>query len=235
MESRISVIKLKERLEEEFKMDLALLKHRVSSCDVYLSEDSIKEYLNDRFKAERPLTYRRNEERRKRVYPTISILDKENDDYLGLSENESKDFSITKVYRFREEQLNNFKNVIKSYRRKSLILLSIISYYLNDKVMESTLLEMIDYLEIEFDGLTISSIDFDRLIKPTIYNIKKLFEITDKANNYITYFNNPELFEIPSSDIHVFDPEKSEEGFIPLTNNQKNRLVEIKNYTKKSS
>lgn len=217
--------RLKEILEQEFNLDFESLTDRIMKCTVAIKTSEIKYYLENRLQNEYPDVYKRNEERKKRVYPTISILDKEHDDYLGISEKNDKDKAITKKYTFDEDRYELYKKYVDKYRRKCILLCNII-IYLNMNIKNNEILSSyVANLDITFDKNDILEEDINRLIRPIIYNIRKLFTLSDEANSFIAYYNNSGSIneeEYPSSEIQSFE---HKEGYIDLTDKQKLEFI----------
>ncbi len=206
-------------LEEELNMNFFDIIRNVSECEVRVNEELIKNYLY------------------KKLIEDTLVNNKRIDDIE--TDNNYINYLLNVKYRFEPYTLIYFKRMITILKSKSLNLLEIIYKLTNDNKSDiKDILSDID-LTLDIKG-KISYIEAKRLLKPTIYNINKLFQITNEANNIETYLKfklNKEQIYMQGLNENDYYPSNSlqyksfdfidnidKEGYISLTDKQKKDL-----------
>lgn len=141
--------------------------------------------------------------------------------------------------------LTYYKKYIFILKKKCCELFKIIdrlelNYKVNrDNVFSSyneSVLDIINKYDIRLDPVgKVCDEDIDRIIKPLVYNIKKLISLYEESNKLSTYFERRiDIEELkskgivesqlyPSSELQITNCLTNDKGYIPLTENQKNK------------
>ncbi len=226
-------------IEDKFGINLKQLNEKIMGSKMELDDIDIIMNLRIRFNEKYPDVFDRNklrEDYKNKKLDNVRISSDYEDymnDFVFKPEVSFKDKLITKEYEFSNLTYECYKQSIDVLKEKSVNLLFIISK-LSDKDIEEIKSYIKDFDILLNDNLDINEDDVMRLLKPTIYNISKLFELVDNANNYETYVNNKtsriSFYEkIPDSRLQVKNLEYDNlnfDGYIALSDRQKEKLSE---------
>ena len=198
-------------LEEEYNMSISELVKSINSYDITITEEEIKKYLNKELEKELYLRKLDNPKGGGERFMHNLILDE---------------------YEYNPYTMEYYKKYIDILKKKSLSLIDIILDISTGKI-DSKILEDLD---IQMDNNLILNSDLNRLLKPTIYNIDKLREMIAKGNKLKTYkegkivnpiergISEEELYPSVELQIKNLDLYYHSEGYVKLTNSQKEKL-----------
>ncbi len=195
-------------LEEIMEMNFEDLKSSVDKVRVSVTLENIMGYLNQAFDLQT-------------AYPVREV---------AVCIKEERCMDAPQILRY-------FKTYISIVKNKTQTLLGIIEK-INEKDF-GEIKEYMDTLDLSFDeeGYILNS-DVERLVKPTIYNLRNLHNKERKANTLNTYltsrvrhFSREVLYPDRSLQLYSFDNEKYFDcgaGYVPLTTKQKEELEQNK-------
>lgn len=181
-------------LEDMLEMSIPSIKERVKSSNVTVTEYQIRIFLIDTLAKENPYLEARLENPRK----NIDLVTCTQQDILESYQNFRDDLDFAR-YDYEPYTLKYYKKYIRRLKYRISKLLYIIENIgiKNYNAIQDDLLD----LDIILDSNNnILKSDIIRLITPTIYNIEKLEEKTNEANNLSTYLTNK---------ISLHDPDKN--------------------------
>ena len=181
---------------------------------------------------------------------TIFLKDKEKEDNKDKSKvssgnkTKSQEFAdnfmkklVTSTYEFSPTTLEYFNMYLGNLKQNTINLIDLVDNIGNDEYKE-----LFDTLDIDVVGDKINYEDAIRLCKPIIYNVLKIREMEEKANNKKTYLtfsvsrdylgrDGLSLSDIcPPVGYQVIIYEAmSEDGYIELSDRQKRNMIEKAN------
>ena len=209
------------------------IKNAVSSAQVVVTKEQVKEFLRKRFEED-------DSELKKRIEnfkPKRSMdLAEWTDEDIKESSKEFFDDIRAVRYCFEPYALEYFNRYTTILRNKTLLLLNVIEKIGNRDTI--SIYDLITELDIQLDeNDNISKEDIIRLITPTVYNIGELNEKVSKANDLSTYLNfkvsknslyRDDLFEnqiYPSLSLQIKDLAYDHvKGYVPLSSTQRIEL-----------
>lgn len=222
-------------LEDILEMPILSIKEHVKSSNVTATEDEIKKFLNDTLAKENPTL----KERMEKPKPNSKIsLGKHSVKDILESTQDFMDKLEYERYEYEPYALKYYKkytNILKSKINRLLYIIENIGIKKYNAIQN----ELLD-LDIVLDNNgNILKSDIIRLITPTVYNIEKLEEKINEANNLSTYLTNKislhKLYKEGCSEEEIY-PTKSLQtknlyngnlpGEVKLSDNQKQELRE---------
>lgn len=222
-------------LEDIFGKNIFDIKRKIDGCYIYVSEEDIKEYLEQKLIEENFELKQRVEAPKKKRSSNLGKWTKED------KENSSQEFIdelSMQRYTFEPYTLEYFIRYTSIVRNKINELISIIEKIANKKT--DVIEEKLEQLDIKLnENNEILKSDIIRLLIPTLYNIKLLTDKINEANNLETYltfkmskhtiykegFMENEIY--PYKEIIIKNLEYDNvDGYVPLTDNQKQQLWE---------
>lgn len=205
----------------------------VNKASVKLKEKDIKKFLEDKYLESHP----KIKEEKERLKNKKDI------------DSETKKFAINLEYgkyKYEPYTLEYFNKYIEILKKKCINLIKIIDGITEETISKDVLKE----LDINLDeNGNILMFDVLRLTEPFIYNYNELKKMVERANNLNTYlefklsldyvyrngFSENELYPLEKlQDEHEEMFSKSKEGYIPLTEKQKELLRKIDEENTKS-
>ncbi len=221
-------------LEELCDCKLDEIKNGVNNAKVVVTNEQIKEYLDNKLAVENPRLKMRIED------PNYL----KNLEFSNSAQTFVDSLAILR-YNYQPYTLEYFKTYTDIVRRKALLLLNIIEKIGHNDT--ETIQDLITNLDINLDEKgNILSTDINRLVTPTVYNINTLLTKVNEANNLETYLT----FKMSKNYIYKEDLDEAEmyptesiqipdlfcdyfEGNVPLSSNQKKELQENHNKSNK--
>ncbi len=225
---------LRTILESLLDNSIEDIRKNVNNCDIKVTEEKIKEYLNSKLEEENPELKKRRETSKKRNWINLSECTQK--DIEESSQNFMDELDMVRYtyepYTF--FYYSHYIMILKSKINKLLYVIDGISSNNASKIEEE-----LNNLDINIIDNKILKSDIIRLIIPTIYNIETLKSKTNEANNLDTYLTNKlskhyllkrdiSEYEIyPSKSIIMNNLEyEGIPGYVKLTEKQKKKLLE---------
>lgn len=207
-------------IEDTFKKNIETLRQDIQNSKVKLSKNDIEIFLNEQFNTKDKETKERLKNKKTRPK---KFSDWTEEDKNSLNQ-ELIDTKTAQKYIFDSYILEYFQTYISTLKTKTLILLHIVEKLGNCEfdLIKNALINLdITILKGKF----ISYNDLERILIPTIHNIRNLLEKTKAANTLETYldFNLPfyenELY--PSANLQSNNIYQNNlPGYIPLSKKQ---------------
>lgn len=203
--------KFEEDILKETGLNLNQIEEKLSTYDVLLPEDKIKEYLI---------------ERRKKV--DKKIAEDPNEQFINKVILDMKYNYEPYTYYYYKKKINILKN--KCYKFIDIIK-NLMNNTLDDKITEE-----LDINKNEWGYM--SNVDYERILKPFIFNFKVLVQLMLEANELSTYENRKVSLDhlyrnglseqdlYPSEELQVRHNEFNIGGYIPLTEKQEAKFLE---------
>ena len=181
-------------IEEKYGKTIDELKNDIIIKDIFVTEEHIREYLNNKLVEEDPDLKERVENKDKYPKGTFGKL---TDDEIKREAQNFMDKLNMQRYSFDSYTLDYFKKCAKIYKDKSISLLDTIKGICTKNIepVQDTLNELDIVLDTEGN---ISVGDIDRLVEPTFENISDYNNNIDRANSLYTYLS----FKITRDSIH---------------------------------
>lgn len=225
----ILIIKI---LEDIMDKSFLCIKDSVTQCNIFVDDNQIEEYLNKKFEIENLDLKQRIESKEPKRGSSINF-DQANLEDIRNSSQEFIDGLEAQRYAFSPYTLEYFKTYVSILKRKISTLLDLMEKiaYKDSKSIQK-LLDDLD-IKLDDDGNILKS-DIIRLITPTIYNIKDLYEKVSQANDLSTYLTfkmtKHSLYRDDINESEIYPNEalqfknllcENSNGCIPLSENQK--------------
>ena len=227
---------LRTILESLLDNSIEDIRKNVNNCDIKVTEEQIKEYLNNKLEEENPELKKRRENSKNRNWINLSKCTQK--DIEESSQNFIDELDMAR-YTYEPYTLHYYSHYIMILKSKINKLLYVIDGISSNNA--SQIEEELNNLDINIIDNKILKSDIMRLIIPTIYNIETLKSKTNEANNLDTYLTNKlskhyllrkgiSEYEIyPSKSIIMNNLEYGDiPGCVKLTEKQKKKLREDK-------
>ncbi|MBE6154527.1 MAG: hypothetical protein E7163_03005 [Firmicutes bacterium] len=223
-------------LQDILGKDIQTIKKELEELKINVTEEQIKEFLDNKFKEEEPEVKARIEKRKHNKSTTIKF-GKLTDEEIEESSKQFVDELTAQRYDFDSYTLKYFKNYSTIVRNKAKQILEIIDKIIDKKYAD--IVDMLIDLDINLSNNSIKNEDVIRLVEPFIYNYNLFIETINTANNLETYLNlklsehlvykygNSEDDLYPTTAIHIKNLNNDYlAGNIPLSDNERIALEE---------
>lgn len=225
---------LRTILESLLDNSIEDIRKNVNNCDIKVTEEQIKEYLNNKLEEENPELKKRRETSKNRNWINLSKCTQK--DIEESSQNFIDELDMVR-YTYEPYTLHYYSHYIMILKSKINKLLYVIDGISSNNA--SQIEEELNNLDINIIDNKILKSDIIRLIIPTIYNIETLKSKTNEANNLDTYLTNKlskhyllrrgifeyEIYPSKSIIMNHLDYDGIP-GYVKLTEKQKKKLRE---------
>ena len=244
-----------DEIEEVFNKNFLELQDIIMNSKIKLTREYIINYFNEILQGKYSDVLVRNSIRKKlknklslasQEYSNSPTAKKYLDDYVLRKQEANYDNNIIRKYTLDSMTYDYYVKTIDILVKKSMLLLKIIEKICSKQTDEiKQLLSELD-IELNKDG-NIKYIDRYRLVTPTIYVIKNLFIELERANDINTYMTEkisdgaapvfldemiPTKLNLQVKNLDYVDT-NGEDGYIPLSLDQKEQLKKVDNYNLK--
>lgn len=242
----ISPVIMEDILADELNLSVKQIIEFVESSKMVVTDEQVKKHLDKVFELKEPDLKKRIESRINRK----SIIDLSEKELECLSKDELNDEFLALKYSFDSYTLTYLNEYITILKKKILGFLDLIKnvrlnklkQYENDDVKNIKLTLLHYGIKMNEDG-DLHYQDFINLLKPLIYNVLRLKDVLEKANNLDTYFlfymskeclSERGFSVFPTLELQIQDYQNDNMyGNIPLSDEQRNQLQ--KNYMRSDS